>query len=68
MSYTIQKIIHLSTQFEKFAFQSLSSIYKRKEFSLLEKLEMQLFDAQKIGDEDWARELKERIKELKKET
>ena len=68
MTHTIQNIINLSKQFEKIAIQSLASFHKKKKFSLLEELEMQLLDAQRIGDEDWARELKERIKEIKKET
>jgi hypothetical protein len=65
MTHTIQNIINLSKQFEKLAVQSLASFQKRKIFSLLEELEMQLLDAQRIGDEDWVRELKERIKEIK---
>jgi predicted thioredoxin/glutaredoxin len=65
MSNTIQNIINLSKQFEKIAVQSLASFQKRKRFSLLEELEMQLLDAQRTGDEDWVRELKERIKEIK---
>jgi predicted thioredoxin/glutaredoxin len=65
MSNTIQNIINLSKQFEKIAIQSLASFQKRKRFSLLEELEMQLLDAQRTGDEDWVRELKERIKEIK---
>lgn len=65
MTHTIQNIINLSKQFEKIAVQSLASFQKRKRFSLLEELEMQLLDAQRTGDEDWARELKERIKEIK---
>ncbi len=65
MTHTTQNIVNLTKQFEKLALQSLSYLHKKKRFSLLEELEMQLVDAQRTGDEDWARELKARIKELK---
>lgn len=65
MTYTTQKIIQLSERFEKIASHSLVLAHKKRKLSELEQLEYQLADARRAGDNDWAKELKERIDELK---
>lgn len=71
MPYSLNELVNLANKFEELTtiFKTKSSnkiAAKRKLLTELERLEEQLRDAKRQGDKDWADELKDRIKELKK--